>query len=200
MKERPIIFSAPMVCAILTDDKTQTRRVIKDERILIRTGVIAPQARLYRSEEMAYRCPYGRVGDHLWVKEGLAVGAMPNLFTGEPMLDFPIATYRADGAAVLSGERDGNFDIMPWWRGDTLSPLFLPRWASRITLEITNVCVQPLTAITENDAQAEGFADIAAFMRAFTDLNDPKGKRWPHVPWVWALTFHRVPQEDRVAA
>ncbi len=190
MKERPIIFSAPMVCAILTDDKTQTRRVIKDERILIRTSVIAPQEPLYRGDEIVHLCPYGRVGDRLWLREAWRW------------------SYHTEGAAPRVVYRATAPTDDPDDRGAWKSPLFLSRSDSRLTLLITDIRVERLQHISELDCEAElgvpayslGNDACPRFQETWEALNGKRGYGWEANPWVWALTFHRVPQENRVAA
>lgn len=106
-RERPIIMSAVSVRLILEGVKTQTRRAVKDERILIRTGVTNHAERLYRNEEVTHRCPYGRPGDRLWVREAWAPKAAgPYRFLPGRIW------YRADPSKL---------DFRPKWR----SPLFL---------------------------------------------------------------------------
>jgi hypothetical protein len=153
-KERGILFSAPMVRAILEGRKTQTRRVVKNQ--VRRDG---------------YTCPYGKPGDVLWVRETWC----GDRFNG--------VGYRATDAQ--SG---------PW-----KPSIFMPRWASRITLEITDVQVERVHDINECDIVAEGipfptdrYVSYEELLAAFRDLWDSiNGKTYPWAsnPWVWALTF-----------
>ena len=173
MKVRPIIFSAPMVKALLSGTKTQTRRVISPQPARFGETVLLPQ----RTE-----CPYGYIGDWLWVRETWS----------DP---WDVLVYRADddGAAAICSEHQV-------WH----SPLHMPRWACRITLEITDVRVERLREISEKDAQAEGCpADrfYAAhdsnptpqcsdwFRESWDELNARRGYPWTTNPWVWVLTF-----------
>lgn len=189
MKERPILFSAPMVRAILDGRKTQTRRVLK------MTGRASDALRCAEAPEMIASgyarwfvagqgwnawCPYGTVGDRLWVKETIRRVAPVGL---------GCAWFAADDEPTA-------IDTWPWKR-DVLSAIFLPRGASRITLEIADVRVQRLQEISEDDARAEGvepgmFGDHrAAFAYLWEQIN---GKRapWASTPWIWALTFRRL--------
>ncbi len=199
MKESPILFSAPMVRAILAGRKTQTRRVIKGS-----TEFKGPYNPAYleahkHAKGWASICPYGVPGDRLWVREGL-----DGIFGCD-------AVYKADGLRLV--------DALGWevWDGGhklrlgDVSPMFMPRWASRITLEVTEVRVERVQDISEADAKAEGpqasrdLADFAdspecigsnIYRSTFQELWDSiNGKRhpWSSNPWVWAITFKVVP-------
>jgi hypothetical protein len=214
VKERPIIFSAESVRAILAGRKTQTRRLVR-----LPEGVNNVRGFVDRVKWGGYdgagphgiiMCPHA-IGDLLWVRETWAHVSGNN---GNP-------AYRADGESETAR-----------WK----SSMFMPRWASRIDLEITDVRVQRLYGISEDDARAEGFEtwmdgpwwacmrkdgsafdvgvepddemrrDLVAvvesprstvatarkmFARAWDAIN---GKRatWASNPWVWAITFSRV--------
>lgn len=153
MKERPILFSGPMVRAILDGRKAQTRRVIKQ----IPHKPVA-HARVNHqgfvewvdTDGVAYTggkpCPYGVVGDRLWVREtwkptGLLAGAKPS--------ETRACGHFAYAADAEQRRRDQHIR----WR----SSIHMPRWASRITLEVTGVRVERLQDISEDDATAEGF-------------------------------------------
>lgn len=159
MKRHPIIFSAPMVQAIIEGRKTQTRRVIK------------PQPAGF----VPVRCSYGYPGDRLWVREayGTCDSWVPHIF------------YRADGGAPNPGFR---------WK----SPIHMPRWASRITLEIIDVRVERLRDISEENARAEGchFPNSESpfgydnFRMHWDRLHGPGV--WQENPLVWVLEFKKV--------
>lgn len=191
MKERPILFSAPMVRAILSGVKTQTRRVVKynitgpnpptgiydwhDQRTGEWKGAHgAPTP--FGLCNAARLCPYGVPGDRLIVKEALH-------------RDGNCAAYAADGLLVCG---------TAWaWQRDYLASMFMPRAASRITLEITDVRVERLQEISEADAIAEGIAATpwAEFppVEAFKMVWDATAStHWNDNPWVWMLTFRRV--------
>lgn len=210
MKERPIIFSAPMVRAILSGAKTQTRRIIKPQPIdsaddpigAIDVGVFHPTV-IARGEEApgpeqfgaytvdggrSWRCPYGQPGQcRLWVRE--TWGALPHMMGG---VQRETLRYRADGE--YQNERG------TWrWR----PPIHMPRWASRITLEITDVRVERLQDISEADAKAEGVSmpdgtptppDFWSYQQEFRHLweqiNGPGS--WDANPFVWVVTFRRI--------
>lgn len=200
MKERPILFSGPMVRAILEGRKTQTRRVIDtqpDERGLWPRGTAPGPG----------DCHYGQPGDHLWVRETWR--AWPLVGAG----DLWRFEFKADGAT-----RDL---LVPsdWEPPKTLSrqpspwvpSIFLPHFASRLTLEVTDVRVQRLQEISEADAFAEGveanpyvMADgtvddlmsISAqsnFEALWDSINGERpGCSWEANPWVWAISFRRA--------
>lgn len=207
---QPILFNGPMVRALLAGTKTQTRRVVKlrgelpdffgarqtvDEfdpaqwgyyvtrrsetgRMVLQRNVTGIQDRLVTS----LVCPYGAPGDTLWVREGFA----PRYF------DDGSSAYRADWTA-----RAGDVVPEPKWK----PPIHMPRWASRITLRVTNVRVQRVREISERDAQAEGAAKesgiggmsyVNGFHRLWDSINAARGFGWDVDPWVWALSFERV--------
>jgi hypothetical protein len=134
--ERPIIFGGPEVRAILDGRKTQTRRAVThrhaDLDICYRMG----DGRLVHPMMGVVSCPYGVPGDRLWVRETFrqSHGSMS-------------VHYAADADEVSGG---------PW-----RPSIYMPRWASRLTLEITDVRVQRLQEISEEDARAEGVCDFA---------------------------------------
>lgn len=145
MRERPILFSGPMVRAILSGQKTQTRRVAKEF-----SGRVDLDAILRRFPNQN-GCPFGQAGDRLWVRESFDF-----IPAGGP--DDPQAceiVYWADGATE---PRSAALDYNPMiYRYPKVRPsIHMPRWASRIELEIVDVRVQQLQDISDADAQAEG--------------------------------------------
>lgn len=217
MKERPIIFSAPMVRAILSGAKTQTRRVVKPQPDY-RYGVLFPQGSStgYSPDLLAGACPFGRPGDRLWVRETwkhIEGGAIYDASGGTIDAFDPETIYRADRP-----NRSG-----PW-----ISPIHMPRWASRITLEITDVRVERLQDISEADAVAEGVrrgdgkwhalddceavfldefgwfaperytrhnAPRHAFREAWEIISGPGS--WDANPWVWVIEFKKLEQQEQ---
>lgn len=204
MKERPILFSAPMVRAILEGRKTQTRRVIKpqptvSEQRLRELGAWADDYTLSEQVNAAFQagcidahCPYGRPGDRLWVQE-----------TWLPRAAGSAALYRADYGEVEASGIAGMYSDAGRWR----SPIHMPRWASRITLEITGVRVERLQEISAEDARAEGVIPFPAdhlpaawtgsFERLWESINGPG--TWNANPWVWVIEFKRI-DAQQVAA
>lgn len=192
MKERPILFSGPMVRAILEGKKTQTRRVVKPQPDQQHALALPP---------LPASCPYGKPGDRLWVRERISWEHAGGNWLG--------VTYAADGhyEEFLEPPVDWNTDDPP----KTRPSIHMPRWASRLTLEITEVRVQRLQDISEEDAIAEGMPNfigrtvngIAVVRQSptpreeFATLWDSiNGKRpgcsWSDNPCVWAITFRRI--------
>jgi hypothetical protein len=196
-REVPILFSAPMVRAILAG-KTQTRRIIKpqpgghtawkdeDSGLWFTSG---------HGEAGDWNVPLRwQPGDRLWVKETFRGAAG---YDHQPPRDWgnkPI-WYCADGEPPASGS---------WWflSNRARSPLHMPRWASRIDLLVTDVCVQRLRDITEDDAKAEGAPatlvppdggsapHTAGFIEIWGKINGAGS--WDANPWVAAITFERI--------
>lgn len=184
MRERPILFSGPMVRAILDGRKTQTRRVVKkvgrdnclpDRRVKSAFGAVV------HVKDAAELCPYGQPGDRLWVRE-----TWQRKSGGEQM-----ARYRADFDGMLDRALRESFTWKP--------SIHMPRWASRISLEITAVRAERLQACSEDDAVAEGQArhnkppesvsTVEMFAGSWDKLNAERGFGWAENPWVWVLTF-----------
>lgn len=219
MNSHPIPFTSPMVRAILDGSKTQTRRVVKGSQawpinthhvtMLESRGTamaVDAQRRTYGPE---IKCPYGMPGDQLWVREAWRVIDVANCFAPREITAAHRIWYEADAP-----HQPGFGKYRP--------PMFMPRWASRITLEITGVRVEKLQDISEADAQAEGVERIASggFYRYSLPGDSPglmevgkAGKcptafaklayealwesingpgSWAANPWVWVIEFKRV--------
>lgn len=150
MKERPILFSAAMVCALLDGSKTQTRRVVKiTHKNPGLAACLAPPIGEPRPGTAAELCPYGQPGQRLWVRETWYCDHFE--VQKGPYLEVPEArellVYRADNERPYEAEQ-------PVWRPS----IHMPRWASRILLEIVSVRVERLSDCSEADAKAEGVA------------------------------------------
>jgi hypothetical protein len=236
MKERPIIFSGEMVLAILAGQKTQTRRVINLQPILA-TGVWGGQY-LRGTRDSDQSSPYGRPGDCLWVKETFVIENTRE-YHGEhhvPADGRPIQKHEHDAGA------DGPYWLIPHYRATEPEPhivpfdfpdsaleidynddrtrwapsIFMPRWASRITLEVMGVRVERVQDISEEDAIREGITGphmvgypaycfpgdskprysraSAAFEVLWDSLNAKRGFDfiWSTNPWVWVIEFAKV--------
>lgn len=171
MKERGMIFNSEMVRAILDGRKTQTRRIIKSPaKNMQATGqkvidyrepgdkwygehVFSMRTQSgtwcdYTQEQFLAKCPFGAKGDRLWVRESTAEDCAGSV---------SFARYSADNAMV----REKGNCLATWWYSRPKCPsIHMPRWASRITLEITDIRVERLTSISEKDALAEGIENF----------------------------------------
>jgi len=219
MTERPILFSAPMVRAILDGRKTQTRRVVKPQP----TGTSdRPRDRVHYGIPDGYehdgetfyawqasgwsaKSPYGSPGDRMWARETWAV-------------DAPLDEVRRECEDVMgpSGWGHGPYfraDLVHENSGLTWRPsIFMPRWASRITLEVVNVRVERVQEISEHDAVAEGLSNdektkllwlpcaekgkahispVLAYRDLWNSINTKRGHGWDTKPWVWVIEFKR---------
>ena len=199
MKSRPILFSAPMVRALLAGTKTQTRRSLRDGTWLdpkegvIRMCSVGNGVTGFQT----VACPYGSAGDLLWVRETWAHHVQAQ--SAERDEDGPFV-YAADGPQALQSRLASK-----WTPG-----IHMFRWASRITLEITAVRVERLQDISEADAQAEGieyserFEGYCIGMAEHYHSHDPRlsyaslwesingPDSWAANPWVWVVEFRRI--------
>lgn len=204
VREKPIIFSGPMVRALLENRKTQTRRVLKPQPE-IRDGndsiwmgpPFGPNAYsgVYPDGLKVVSSVNYAPGDRLWVKENYAHGWPMNpgdVLPPDPRNGQVAITYRADGNVPFGGSGK--------WR----SSIHMPRWASRITLEVTEVRVQRLQDISEEDAEAEGARGSASGPWGREGLIEDYSDIWEaiHGPgswdanqWVAAITFKLANQE-----
>ncbi|AZL46597.1 TPA: hypothetical protein MFO42_25530 [Klebsiella pneumoniae] len=181
MTERGMIFNAEMVRALLSGRKTQTRRIIKPQPEATLSGSLSGKwlsrplngLLLPKIEDIAIHCPFGAVGDRIWVRETWGVvsheldedGRIQPWTPDRPATvihEMPFgngyysghAIYAADGDFTW-GDDDGYEDGRSCWKPS----IHMPRAASRILLEITTVRVERLNAISEEDARAEGIID-----------------------------------------
>lgn len=227
MTERPIVLKAHEVRAILASEKTQMRLVLKpqpDHDGWVKYGETPSSAgSAYTGNATSggictrIVCPLGRPGDRLWVREtwqAIHVSIDPETGYGDDVWHskvIPIddddgywrAVYAASDPQANEFTEDRGF---PW-----RPSIHMPRWASRITLEVTGVRVERLQEITEDDARAEGIAVLndtaysphepegknaygsarGAFVAYWDSLAKP-GVRWYDNPWVWVVSFKRV--------
>lgn len=209
MTERPILFSAPMVRALLAGTKTQTRRVVKPQPFAQPEDDGSGGWEVYAGDELSgtMRCPFGAPGDRLWVRETWKVSSESNHYpTDEKHLyvEFRAGAVAGTGQqrSKFSVERDAELARAAWGNGKSHAwrpSIHMPRWASRITLEVTDVRVERLQAISEADAMAEGIERGEAAMyrsatEAFVDLWESinGAGSWRRNPWVWVVEFKRV--------
>jgi hypothetical protein len=214
VKERPILFSGPMVRAILEGRKTQTRRAMKPQpiengikydaealEIICHDDDFAPSEYLWTGEprvQWPIFCPYGQPGNRLWVRE----------------------TFWKDQSGGVWGYRADGIDWPPSnYFGKGMPSIFMPRWASRITLEVTGVRVQRVQEISEEDAEAEGIFNESGqhlwncdyqnfhpdqpckcgqrspqeeYGKLWDSINAKRGFGWDKNPWVWVVDFRRL--------
>ncbi|HEP0436193.1 TPA: hypothetical protein QIT95_000240 [Klebsiella michiganensis] len=202
MKERGMIFNGEMVRAILDGQKTQTRRIMKPQpEPCPRGGHWWPsnvfKTMLHVEDEMQNgkggwgglagdACPFGDVGDRIWVREAFASG-----LSTKSTLAYRATHKRED-------LEDGFYDTIKW-----TPSIHMPRWASRILLEITDVRVERLNSISDADAKAEGccygrgggIPDFAVnpadhFPTLWASIYGEES--WKANPWVWVIEFKRV--------
>ena len=206
-----------MVRAILDGRKSVTRRLVRERagyRIAVaRDGVPVYVTGAPDDGGEPIPCPYGKRGDRLWVKETWR--PRPSLdVEGIPDGAGVSVQYAADGAEVFVDERriPDTWTMPKSATHGNVSPLFMPRWASRILLEITGVRVERLQAITEDDVRAEGVDEAAVtallgeappagvslleLWRLGWDAINRERAAWSADPYVWVLSFRRAPTED----
>lgn len=180
MKERPIIFNADMVRAVLDGRKTQTRRIIQS----------------------LAKCPFGAVGDRLWVRETFRVHSRATdvatlVYKASEQQSWTQQTHR------VPIEKCNKPAVVDTWTPS----IHMPRWASRITLEITGVRVERLNSMTEKDALAEGCLGGHDSIPGYQYSATPHehfhhvwqsiygADSWQANPWVWVIEFKRVEVE-----
>ena len=208
MKEKPILFNTVMVTAIRAGIKTETRRVVKfpEQAYTPDTKWIAsvnpdgagdwvawgPTAVSDEFSINAYpdgggfKCPYGKPGDRLWVRETWRVHKHFNGFKPSAILH--------NSAYVDYKTYPGDYDLYGKWRPS----IFMPRWMSRITLEVLSVGVERVQDISDEDAVKEGanasLWDIITgsrvrFKLLWNSINASRGYSWKSNPWVWVVKF-----------
>lgn len=189
MKSRPILFSTEMVQAILAGRKTQTRRPVKppySEYPCVSKHITSCEFDFYVKDGIGQftACPYGKPGDQLWVKETFAFGMTLNGWK---------YTYKADGPPPYQAP----YGLQ--WKPS----IFLPKNASRITLEIIDIRVERLLGISEEDAKAEGVKPgrvlglgaigKETYREGFiSKWGDIHGDKYGLNPWVWVIEFKRI--------
>jgi hypothetical protein len=204
MKERPILFSGPMVRAIIKGRKTQTRRVVK----LPAKYPAKPIHPVYLPWACQWQngfvpCPYGQPGARLWVREtfGLCSYHDVTAWDGGSIRGIAEAGIRLEYNVEYAADWDGRNQEACRWRPS----IFMPRWASRITLEVTGVRVERLQDISEADAVAEGVDSSmpcgaldngtsechprCQYKGLWESINGPGA--WDANPWVWVVEFKR---------
>jgi len=200
VKERPILFNADMVNAILDGRKTQTRRIVKPTKDRNGSGCqLAPCEIAGEVNGGDYAlCPYGQPGDRLWVRENFLYLMHGDVTAGD------IKYCASIDSRSAAGSKNPGY----WWR--KRPSIHMPRWASRITLEIVSVRVERLKQMSERDALQEGIGLVladnwpdpkamseavaksrrAGFKLLWESINGAES--WDANPWVWVVEFRRV--------
>lgn len=191
--ERQIFFKGAMVRAILSGQKTVTRRTLKMPHGFWETsptGELVP---------IPANCPYGKPGERLWVRESWATDAQLNAIAPRDLSQGEPIEYLADGAVRQTG-------CSMITQGKARPSIHMPRWVSRILLEITHVRVERLQDISNEQAIAEGvksaeqdidpdgndYPPYELFGGLWTMINGMDS--WNANPWVWVVEFKRVTQ------
>lgn len=192
-RARPILFQDELVSAILEGRKTETRRLVKPrDPYPGRVDGFDTCPRLLETGEWAWLLggcthaaiggsPFGEAGDRLWVRECHVLVDGP-CWSGLPKTPEP-------GGHRWAYYRTG-FDRCPpkRWRPS----IHMPRWASRLTLEVDEVRIERLQDLDEDGAVAEGFTDASGLRTVWDGINGKRGEgaSWEANPWVWVVRFH----------
>lgn len=213
MKERPILFSAPMVRALLDGSKTQTRRIVKNRKEPdIGCDMSLGEIALEQPAIQQRMCPYGQPGERLWVRETFQGPLVDDAdaYRAEPA-DFQkprYCEYAADGGEAPEFMTMDD-DLVCCWRPS----IHMPRWACRILLEVVSVRVERLNDCSEADAKAEGATHhepvnhlshggwshdghyvhktaTESYKKLWDDISGTES--WTANPWVWVIEFKRV--------
>lgn len=218
MTERGMIFNGEMVRAILDGRKTQTRRIVKSDCMDIGEKddvTLWPSREHDNGGDYWYPCPFGEVGDRIWVRETWqAIHDSVDEFghveerTYSPSIPKEKDRYWHTVYAEHFGDENREDRGFPW-----RPAIHMPRWASRITLEITSVRVERLNDISQEDAQAEGM-ELTGWRPTYSDPDsggevwtpyDNFAELWQSIysvgswlsnPWVWVIEFRRIEGGD----
>ncbi|HBZ0056364.1 TPA: hypothetical protein MJF32_001613 [Klebsiella pneumoniae] len=211
MTERGMIFNAEMVRAILAGRKTQTRRIMKVQPESNQLGLLLITDSTKHSDIGKYHwaesnatgnhvrsklflCPFGAVGDRIWVREGFFPAPL-EMQSEPPRKTMWNIAYRDGMQMEKLAPAEYNPTIYNYERWTP--SIHMPRWASRILLEITDVRVERLRSMSQDDARAEGVIAASGPMEAglaFRELWDSiyGEESWKANPWVWVIEFKRV--------
>ncbi len=177
MNIHPILFSSPMVQAILDGRKTQTRRVVKG----------SPDGKVPFTDELP--CPYGLTGDTLWVRETWQAQTQGGQWWHEVKRDDrPLLNWAWTNPVQPAYEA-----MPPRW----LPGIHMPKVACRIELKITRLRIEKLHCISNSDAKSEGvefqFREYRnSFMELWDEINFKRGYGWNTNPLVWVVEFEAV--------
>ncbi len=222
MEERPILYNTAMTRAVLEGRKTQTRRIMKpqpehreNENLPGSYGSFFHhwnlEHELFSVDNIIKYCPYGKPGDRLWVREthylygkwvknGLSK-------TGRQKFKFKALKKEAKYFNCPPDKIVTKKNETGWFKRPSI---FMPKWALRITLEITDIRAERVRGITTNGIQAEGvklnkgpggvfYAESAynAFEELWNSINEKRGYSWESNPFVWVIEFKKIKPEDK---
>ncbi|WP_034912932.1 hypothetical protein [Erwinia sp. 9145] len=210
MRERGIIFNADMVRAVLDGRKTQTRRMLSPRQLKMidaasSIGECYPlESGKHHANSQSYYCewcPFGAIGDRLWVRETFFPAPLEPQSVPPKKTKWNIA-YR--GGAQLEKIAPATYNPTIYNYERWTPSIHMPRWASRITLEITGLRVERLNSMTESDALAEGcnggHGSIPHYIYSATPHEHFHyiwqsiygASSWQANPWVWVIEFRRI--------
>lgn len=215
MSERPIIFSSPMVRAILEGRKTQMRRIIKPTPIWIADPSV-PFKTSDANPKGIIKCPYGKIGDTLWVRESYREAACSGYMPDTKDARYTVTCeYKATFYNPIGMDRGGRTFTLPEMHyggglrkdgGVKWKPsIHMPRWAARLFLRVVGVRVERVRDISSEDAYEEGArcsclapvadckGNIIAFAKLWDSINSKRGSWWSN-PYVWVIIFERGEQ------
>jgi len=214
MRERPILFSGPMVCAILGGAKTQTRRPVKQVphwdhcgKDIMEWGLsdcytdddgrhwLDIQTDVDDNSHEEISCPYGRPGDRLWVREPGRVAARTQQYDAPGLFDIQFAAGGVKHRVCLPDRLLRGGQPPSWWVAGRGIPNGIFREAARIWLKIVSVRVERLCDISIADAQAEGFSGhgaIIPFIQTWERMYGNRGLGCDVNPWLWVVEFKRA--------
>ncbi len=198
MKETGIIMSGNHPKLVLDGTKTQTRRVINPKPMIVLDGtpikIREAKPNEFPIQREDIKCPYGQVGDRLWVRETHKIWVKEGF-------DFWYALYKDGMGQECNCSVDAQTDDI-WYRESAKwrPSIHMPRWASRITLEITEVRVERVQEISPEDVRSEGIrgfgnldsTNMVEFIQLWDSLNAKRGYGWEVNPWCWCISFKAV--------
>ena len=229
MTEHPILFSTEMVRAILDGQKTQTRRIVNPPPKIIYDADVkfsltpftvttkAEQGLLWsatsydadRPRTYKIKCPYGKVGDTLWVRETTKhYGNKFFMGKGYAFVEYKDGESKEIDLTHILDEGKELPQQECWWKGKSKwsSARFMFKWAARIWLEITNIRVERVQDISENNIISEGCPEFTSLTgidelyaarrwwwnELWNSINSKRGYGWDKNPWVWAIEFKKI--------
>lgn len=224
MADKPILFSGPMVRALLREiatpgeGKTQTRRALNPQPNMLNGGKPLNNGLGAYSTDTGWKRFRYSAGDRLYVREAWRVSSMHDKTAPRDLKPRTMTIFFEAGGSIANQDAPGNWKPAVWpeigdrpeWAGKFRQAMHMPRWASRITLEVTGVKVERLQDCSEADAYAEGIAKIGrfygvpeaewdsattrsavdAYANLWDDINGPGA--WDKNPWVAAYTFRPI--------